>query len=165
MTPKQRKSSQTFPNSARTVAFPKERQFSEQFSKRLALSGTLCCECSPPPPSRGALLCFWRPRRGNHAKPLQTLPGAFPKEKRFLEQFSRRLALSGTLCCECPPQGSDKHCFCVCLTPCSDPQMHAPPTHSYPAAIFRMLKQHYHMQEGSAADGGAVKDRRPRTPG
>ena len=36
--------------------------------------------------------------------------------------------------------------------------MHAPPTHSYPAAVIRMLKQHYHMQEGSAADGGAVKD-------
>ena len=27
-----------------------------------------------------------------------------------------------------------------------------------PAAVIRMLKQHYHMQEGSAADGGAVKD-------
>ena len=34
-----------------------------------------------------------------------------------------------------------------------------------PRSVIRMLKHHYHMQEGSAADGGAVKDGENREKG
>ena len=75
----------------------------------------MCKHIKPPPlplpqdpqkqcnsPGGGDLFRIWS---FLGSKRLQILPGAFPEEKRFLEQFSRRLAFSGTLCCECSPPG------------------------------------------------------------
>ena len=114
-----------------------------------------------PPPGRGLalVLCLFDAQTKEITPNLSKLC-----QERFLRKSGswsnfqgvwRSLAL---FVANVPPGGGHKHCLSACLTPCSDPQMHAPPTHSYPAAVIRMPKQHYHMQEGSAADGGAVKE-------